>query len=130
MRSKGSDSAPSGAETHADVRMQAVVLFGEGAREALDLTAGERGAERVRASEVQVAVAQLLADLRQREVGVVDALYVQRDVLACEPSRRLGPALDLAHRVGDQAPAALREHRVGVKQPAEGRRWAGEAAQL
>src|SRR2546426_177953 len=72
----------SGAEPPADMRMQTVVLFGVGAREALDLVGRERGGEGVRPAKVEVAVVQLLADLRKRVVGVVDALYVQRDVLA------------------------------------------------
>ncbi len=63
---------------------QAVACFRVGLRQGVDFRLRERCAERVRAAELVVAGEQLLADLREAEVGVVDALDVQRDVCAGE----------------------------------------------
>ena len=68
--------------------MQSVAGFGVGLRERIDLALGERRAEVVRPAELAVAGGQLLADLREREVAVVDALDVQRRVFPGEPRAR------------------------------------------
>src|ERR1700683_4413064 len=95
------------AELDPDVWVQAVAGLGVRAGEGIHFASRERGAERAGTAELVEARQQLLADLREAEVAVVDALDVQRDVGAGEGGGWGGGAFDLFDRSVDQLPSVF-----------------------
>ena len=85
-----------------------------GAGEGLHLGGGERGTKGGGSAELEVGALELLADQREVEVAVVDAVDVEARICTQECGARAGAGAGAGG--GDDGPAALGERRVALQE--------------
>ena len=99
----------SGAELHPPRGVRGGRALRSRRRERVDFGLGERHPEGGLAAELLVGGQQLLADLGEPEVGVVDAVDVERRVGAGEARSRRRAVFDLVDRASRSSPSRARE---------------------